>query len=370
MKQTGKRKLPPKRSDRTSPVAVDLFAGGGGLTLGLKLAGFNVAAAVENEPHALATYRANHPEVHLLPDDIRTVSGQSLLETSPSGGIDLLCGCPPCQGFTSLTSKYRKIDKRNVLIREMGRIIRETRPRAVMLENVPGLISKGRTLLIEFLDTLGDLGYAISLDILQVANYGIPQSRRRLVLLAGQGFPIPIPEPTHSRTGLKQLTPWITIRQALPKLPKPLTLGQTNALGGPATVNWHVVRTLSPRNRARLAAAKPAKGWTTLPKRLRPTCHQDESSGFPNVYGRMAWNRVAPTITAGFSTLSKGRFGHPERQRTISVREGATLQTFPVDYIFDTPRMERVCEIIGNALPPTFAEILSRRCYEALTVTS
>ena len=361
--------MSPKPSSPAYPTAVDLFAGGGGLTLGLKRAGFNVIAAVEVEPHAFATYKANHPEVHGLKQDIRTVHGKSLLQLSPSRQIDLVAGCPPCQGFTSLTSKYKRFDHRNVLIREMTRVVKEVKPRAVMMENVPGLTVKGKKLFAEFLDVLGDLGYIISFQVLQTADFGVPQSRRRLVLFAGKGFPIQIPEPTHSRRRAPNRKPWQTLRKGLPRLPKPLTLNQSRVIGGPHVRNWHIVRTLSPRNRRRLEAAKPGKVWTAIPKRLRPACHQDNEAGFTNVYGRMAWDRVAPTITAGFATLSKGRFGHPNQDRTISVREAALLQTFPLDYVFDTQLMERVCEIIGNALPPRFAQILAESCYRAILST-
>jgi DNA (cytosine-5)-methyltransferase 1 len=366
VKRRDRRGLLIKPSNPTSLTAVDLFAGGGGLTLGLKRAGFNVVAAVEVEPHAFSTYKANHPEVHALKQDIRTVSGESLLQFSPSGEIDLLAGCPPCQGFTSLTSKYKRFDPRNILIREMSRLVKESSPRAVMMENVPGLTTKGKELFVEFLEVLGDLGYFVSFHILQTADYGVPQSRRRLVLLAGKGFSIDIPKPTHSRLPNSQLKAWRTLRDGLPDLPRPLTLDQSARCGGPLRVNWHVVRSLSPRNRRRIRLAKPGKVWTAIPRKLRPACHQRKSAGFTNVYGRMAWGRVAPTITAGFATLSKGRFGHPDQDRTISVREAASLQTFPLDYIFDTPFMEYVCDIVGNALPPRFAQTLSHSCHQAI----
>ena len=126
--------------------AVDIFAGGGGLTVGLKRAGFNVVAAIEIEKHAFSTYQANHPEVHGYMQDVRTISGKTLLKHSSTNEIDLLAGCPPCQGFSSLTSKYRRIDSRNQLVSEMSRLVEEIQPRAVMMENVPGLAEKGKEL--------------------------------------------------------------------------------------------------------------------------------------------------------------------------------------------------------------------------------
>jgi len=146
-----------------------------------------------------------------------------------------------------------------------------------------------------------------------------------------------------------------------------MTLNDANAAGGPMAYEWHVVRTMAALNRRRLECAKPGKGWASIPKRLRPPCHQNRNAGFSNVYGRMRWEEVAPSITGGCTTLSKGRFGHPDQARTISVREAALLQTFPQSYIFDTPYMEYACSIIGNALPCAFAEVLARACAKALT---
>ncbi|MCK4626423.1 MAG: DNA cytosine methyltransferase [Phycisphaerae bacterium] len=346
--------------------AVDLFAGGGGLTLGLKRAGFHVVGAVELEPHAFATYKANHPEVHAFKQDVCTVKGACLRKLSPTGQIDLLVGCPPCQGFSSLTSKYRRADPRNALVMEMARLIEEVRPRVVMMENVPGLAMKGRRLFKRFLKALSSLGYVQTHDVLQVADYGVPQSRRRLVLVAGKGFAITLPAPTHARKPDGDLEPWRPIRTIIEGMSNTVTLSESREHGGPQACDWHVVRTLAPQNRQRLARAKPGEAWTRIPKRLRPNCHKDKSAGFSNVYGRMSWDQVSPTITGGCTTLSKGRFGHPEEDRTISVREAALLQTFPPDYMFDSPFIDRVCDVIGNALPCDFAEILARQCRDAL----
>src|SRR5260370_4781519 len=180
--------------------AIDVFAGGGGLTVGLKSAGFHVVAAVEIEQHAFSTYKANHPEVHAYRQDIRTILGESLRKHSSTGEIDLLAGCPPCQGFSSLTSKYRRTDSRNELVAEMSRLVTEIQPRAVMMENVPGLVDKGKEFFDDFLQQLKSLGYETRWEVLQVANYGIPQNRRRLVLLAGKSFAIQLPKLTHSTT--------------------------------------------------------------------------------------------------------------------------------------------------------------------------
>lgn len=345
--------------------AIDLFAGGGGLTVGLKSAGFNVAVAVEVEPHACATYKANHPKVQLLEKDIKTVTGKDLLDIA-GGKVDLLAGCPPCQGFTSLTAKYDTVDPRNQLIAEMARLAHEVRPRSLMMENVPGLAHKGRELYDELKHTLHSDGYELTEGVLEVANYGVPQFRRRLVLLAGRGFAIDLPPPTHAKDGAHGRLPWRTVKDAIGETPKPPTLSEAKRQGPVSESDWHIVRDLSPDNVKRLKAAQVGKSWTTIPEELRPPCHHGEYRGFSNVYGRMTWDKPAPTITGGCTTFSKGRFGHPTEDRTISVREAATLQTFPNDYLFDVPYMEHVCNVIGNALPCDFAAAVSRQCSDAL----
>ena len=347
--------------------AIDAFAGGGGLTVGLKRAGFQVVAAIETDGHAYNTYKANHPEVHVIKQDIRTVSGESLLELVDGGQIDLLAGCPPCQGFTSLTSKYRRQDERNTLVLEMGRLVEEMRPNAVMMENVPGLARKGTDLYDNLKQMLCDLGYILSDGILEVADYGVPQCRKRLVLLGGLNFPINLPSPTHSKKGLDGLKTWRTVRDAIGKTPSPMTLREAKEHGKVQESDWHIVRSLSAQNIKRIRCAKAGEAWTSIPEEIRPKCHKQNYLGFTNVYGRMEWERPSPTITGGCTTFSKGRFGHPVEDRTISVREAATLQTFPVDYRFDTPYMEHVCNIVGNALPCDFAEAVSCQCQRELT---
>ena len=348
------------------PFAIDLFAGGGALSVGLKRAGFSILAAVEIEQHAFATYTANHPEVKAYKQDIRTINGRDLRALVPGGAIDLLAGCPPCQGFTSLTSKYRRYDSRNNLIREMARLVEETKPKTVMMENVPGLAGRGRSLLKEFQDRIEQLGYEVDVDILQVADYGVPQNRRRLVLLAGLGFQVPMPRPTHSKNKNEALAPWRTVRDALSGLTEPITLTEAKERSMFERSNWHLTRSISEKNKLRLIHAKPGATWAAIPEDLRPECHKRGYAGFRNVYGRMSWDEVAPTITGGCTTLSKGRFGHPDMDRTISVREAALLQTLPPEYKIDTRYIEYACNIIGNALPCDFAEAVAKKCLEAL----
>ena len=355
----------PQRPERRSLHAVDIFAGAGGLTLGLKRAGFEVTSAVELDPHAFATYKANHPEVNAFRQDVRTIRGRSLLSVS-KGVIDIVAGCPPCQGFSSLTHKNPGVDPRNLLVNELARLVAEIRPRAVMMENVPLLAKRGKGVFKSFLARLTKLGYQSTWGVLQVADFGIPQFRRRLVLLAGKGFSIDLPEPTHSRKADSDLPRWKTLRDAISDMECPVDLKFANDNGGPRCFNWHVVRNISQLNLERLKHALPGKMRALLPKQLRPHCHKNKDNGFVNVYGRMSWDQVPVTITSGFATLSKGRFGHPVEPRTISIREAARIQTFPDDYIFDCEYIEPVTSMIGNALPCSFAEVVALQVVETL----
>ena len=346
--------------------AVDIFAGAGGLTVGLKRSGFRVVAAVEREAHSFATHKANHPEVKCLKQDIATVSGAALQQFAGTERIDLLAGCPPCQGFTSLTAKYKQEDPRNTLILEMARLAEAIQPRAILMENVPGMTQKGGPLYDQLRSRLQALGYRLTEGVLQVADYGVPQLRRRFVLLGGRGFEIALPDATHSGAPTGDLAPWRTVRDAIEDMPEPPGLASAKARGHVERTDWHVVRDLSPKNIDRIRSARAGATWIHIPEHLRPDCHRNGYVGFTNVYGRMEWDRPSPTITGGCTTFSKGRFGHPTADRTISVREAALLQTFPSDYRFDTPYMDYVCSMIGNALPCIFAEALSRTCVEQL----
>lgn len=350
------------------PTAIDLFCGAGGLTLGLERAGFEVIAGIELYPEIAKTYKANHPRTKLLIKDVRDVTGKEIFKLTGKRKIDLLSGCPPCQGFSQLTEKYKRFDSRNDLVLEMARLIDEIKPKMVMMENVPGIITKGKAILDEFVSRLRRSGYFISMDVLQMADYGVPQSRRRFVLLAGKRFSIPLPQPTHCAKGKekKKLKPWTTLAEVIRDMAEPVSLSFALKEGGPGKFNWHVVRDLKEINIKRLQAIKEGDNRLALPRHLRPKCHERDDSGFRNVYGRMSWQQVSPTITSGCTTPCMGRFGHPDKPRTISIREAALIQTFPMNYGFKTEFMETACDLVGNALPYRFARVLAKFCIKAM----
>jgi len=322
------------------PKAIDLFSGCGGLTLGLRRAGFRVVGAVEFERLAAQTYRANHPGVHLWETDIRKLSARQVAKRLrlKRGDLDLLAGCPPCQGFScmrSLNGKRRVRDKRNDLMFEFLRFVRELRPKAVMLENVPGLAKSYR--LKHFKAVLRSLGYAPESEIKNAKHFGVPQRRRRLILLAGLQRKIDFAQESRVIR---------TVGETIRNLPK----------AGHSGDRLHDFEENRSERIRSLIKSIPKDGGsrTDLPARKQLRCHR-RCDGFKDVYGRMSWNQVAPTITSGCFNPSKGRFLHPSENRTVTLREAAMLQGLPKTYRFpNCPSKHAVALLIGNSLPPEF----------------
>jgi DNA (cytosine-5)-methyltransferase 1 len=320
--------------------AVDLFSGCGGLSLGLKEAGFRVLASVEIDTKAQATYKQNHADVRLYGQDIRSLSPEQLMLDAgiEPGDLDLLAGCPPCQGFSRLRTRNKQSsveDPRNDLVAEFARFVSAMRPKTVMLENVPALAKDSRfTLMREQLETLD---YQVVVHVLDAADYAVPQRRKRLIMLASHVHTPQIAEKEAIR---------VTVRQALAGLGAPSeTKDKLHGLGENRS---EAVRNLI----ARIPKNGGSRSDLGVTEQL--ACHL-RSDGFRDVYGRMAWDAVAPTITSGCHNPSKGRFLHPSYNRTITLREAATLQGFPRDYVFDTSHgKEAIALMIGNALPPPF----------------
>lgn len=322
------------------PTAIDVFAGCGGLTQGLRRAGFRVLGAVEVDQAAAETYKLNHPEVHIWINDIRDLSTRSVTRKLAirKGQLDLLAGCPPCQGFSTmrtLNGNRSNRDKRNDLLFEFLRFVEALRPKAVMMENVPGLATNCR--FKRFRARLEELGYVGEYRVLNAADYAVPQRRHRLIYLAGLGAKVPFGKAT-------KITK--TVRQAIFSL-------QPAGKSGDALHDMPERRTQQVRNIIK-AVPKNGGGRTDLPQEQQLDCHKS-CDGFKDVYGRMAWDKVAPTITTGCFNPSKGRFLHPVRNRAITIREAALLQGFPKRYKFDAKDGKvAIALMIGNALPPPF----------------
>lgn len=331
-----------------APTAIDLFAGCGGLTQGLKQAGFAVLAAVEINSLACESYEANHPEVKVLKIDIVRLSATKLLKELGlrKGELDLLSGCPPCQAFSSMRSlngSKRVRDKAaKDLLFEFLRFVRVLEPKALMLENVPGLKKDRR--FSRFKSALGRLGYEITSKTLNCSHFGVPQRRRRLILVGSRLGRAELAEPTKARE---------TVRGAFK------TLGHAGRSGDPL---HDIPEKRSRRVQALIAKIPPNGGSRSdLPVEMQLACHI-KCDGFKDVYGRMKWDAVSPTITTGCFNPSKGRFLHPEEHRAITLREAAALQTFPAKYFFSLKHGKTgAATLIGNALPPRFIEMHAAR---------
>lgn len=334
------------------PTAVDLFSGCGGLTQGLKRAGFRVVGAVDNDPLSVETYKANHPEVLVFETDIQdlTVTSFKRRVGLRKGELDLLAGCPPCQGFSILRTLNGAVeveDPRNDLLFEFQRFIEELCPKAVMMENVPGLEKDRR--FKEFRDWMKQRGYLGDYRVLNAADYGVPQRRWRLIYIAALGKPIPFAPSSSIRR---------TVREVIGSLPRP------GASGDPV----HDIPERRSERVLELIKRIPKNGGSRsdLPDHEQLECHR-KCNGFHDIYGRMAWDEPAPTITSGCFNPSKGRFLHPVQNRAITMREAALLQGFPRRYKFPTVRHKSaIALMVGNALPPPFIAAHARSVRKAL----
>lgn len=349
--------FPMDKSDKLMTVltSIDLFSGAGGLSSGLASEGFEVRVAVENDPTSAKTYALNHRNAEVIVDDIRQVTASQILEIArvSSGDLDLLTGCPPCQAFSTLRTrrktKQEKSDHSENLILEMLRLIQSIKPRAVLVENVPGLANSKN--FDDFKAGLIQAGYDFKYSIINASEFGLPQRRKRLIFVALRDRDVPENWAEHYREPK-------TVRETIGKL-KPA------GKSGDSLHDWPENRT--PRMIERIRAT-PKNGGSRneISSDLQCPCHQ-RTSGFRDVYGRMSWDDVSPTITGGCNNPSRGRFLHPEEDRAITLREAALLQTFPKNYKFCADRgKEHVAQQIGNAFPPDMIRPIARVIRQAL----
>lgn len=341
---------------------IDCFCGAGGLALGLSNSGFNILYSFDIDSKAVSTMRSNlkYLQNHRTEvQDIYTLNIDSLLGSLEikKGDLDLLAGGPPCQGF-SIQRGGKDTDIRNNLVGRYIEVVKSVRPKFFLMENVPGIIGKrGASILEENLKDISDEGYFIHQQMLDAQHFDVPQRRKRVIIIGERK--------DHATTLFRYPKPnnkVITVRDTIGFLPPP----PDDYTDHPDYPN-HRRDKLSPDNLKRIRAVKEGQGRDFLPEELLLPCHRVSSSkmGHRNVFGRMCWDKVAPTITARFDSFSRGMFGHPVQDRTISLREGALLQTFPLDYIFVGSKVE-VARQIGNAVPVKLAEHIGKSLIEAL----
>ena len=349
--------MPAKQTSkylRTAISAVDLFSGAGGLTYGLRKAGIRVDAGIDLDPEAEFAFCVNNPDSKYYCWDLGRKNYQSVEKLFQPGKIRLLAGCAPCQPFSKYTNGKEK-HKGWDLLKNFGRLVERIRPEVVTMENVPELARRGSEVFEGFVKGLKKAGYEVDWKVVDARDYGVPQSRQRLVLLASRLGEISIPNGRYQSPSR-----WKTVRNTIGRLP-PLESGEVDAKD-----RFHVAAKLSEMNMKRVRAT-PHDGGSRRdwPDELVLPCQKRKSGkGYVSVYGRMWWDRPSSTITTLCMGIGNGRFGHPEQDRAISLREAALIQSFPKSYDFwpadKAINRSAVGRMIGNAVPPKLAEALGR----------
>jgi DNA (cytosine-5)-methyltransferase 1 len=343
-------------------IAADAFCGAGGLSLGLRNAGFRVVAAFDNNPHAIRTYRRNLGN-HGFEASILDVTPDRLksADDPPVARFDLIAGGPPCQGF-SVQRRNGDEDPRNSLPLEFLKLIKAVQPPFFLFENVPGIKKRhGEQILQAFIEDAQAAHYLCRSRVLDAVNYGVPQFRKRLFIvgeLSLEGdmwYNFPEPTTDENREETK-------VRMAFRGLPEP-----PDDLTEHPDIPNHRRTGLSQLNLQRIKLVPQGGGMQDLPEELRVACHRNgpDKIGHRYVYGRLHLDRPAATITARFDSFTRGKFGHPIEHRNITLREGARLQTFPDDFVFEGGQ-EEIAAQIGNAVPPLLAEALGRSILDAM----
>ena len=333
---------------------VDLFCGVGGLSHGLKQGGLNIIAGFDIDKTCEYAYTHNNG-AQFFDTDISKVTKEQVLSLFGDSKIKVLAGCAPCQPFSSYAFKNKKKDPNKYdLLYQFGRLVEEVQPDIVTMENVPQIASFSlKNVLQDFVDLLENHHYHCSVKVVYCPDYGIPQTRKRLVLLASKFGDIKLISPTHSKDN------YVTVKDVIGDLP-PLEAGETSD-----TDPLHRAKSLSPINMQRIMHTPYGGSWKDWPKELMLECHKSENgSSFGSVYGRMRWEKPAPTMTTQCTGLGNGRFGHPEQNRAITAREAALIQTFPQEYKFfadeEHVSIVKASRYIGNAVPPQLGFVIAQ----------
>ena len=331
---------------------VDLFCGIGGLSYGLSLAGLNVISGYDLDKTCAYAYESN-TGAKFFYQDISRLEANEVLSQYSVDGIRILAGCAPCQPFSSYAFKNKEKDASKYdLLYEFGRIIKGVKPHIVTMENVPQIAKfREKDVLGDFVNLLRAHGYQVSVSTVYCPDYGIPQTRKRLVLLASRLGEITLLPPTN-KPGK-----YVTTKDAIGLLPK-LMAGEADPCDP-----LHRAKALSPLNQERMRHTPYGGSWKDWPKELQLECHKKASGqSFGSVYGRIRWDKPAPTMTTQCTGWGNGRFGHPEQDRAITPREAALIQTFPTSYRFfadeDAVSITTASRYIGNAVPPRLGEVI------------
>ncbi|WP_251844132.1 DNA cytosine methyltransferase [Enterococcus faecalis] len=339
---------------------VDLFCGVGGLTRGLLDSGIDVVAGIDVEEKCKYPYENNNG-AKFIHADIKKIDSDEVMSLYPKNtDIKMLAGCAPCQPFSSYSYRYKGIkssENKLDLLSHYGRLVKDIRPEIVTMENVPQMSKE--PVFEEFLQLLNRLEYKANWYIVNATDYGVPQSRKRLVLLASTLGEIKLIPPTHDRNNIS------TVRKFIEDLPK-IDSGDVYKLD-----SMHRAVKLSEVNLKRIKQSKPGGTWKDWDEDLVLNCHKKGSGkSYTSVYGRMEWDKPAPTITTKFYGYGNGRFGHPVQDRAISLREGALLQTFPREYKFydekNSINIKDLGIFIGNAVPVNLAKAIGMSIKESL----
>lgn len=333
--------------------AIDLFCGIGGLSYGLKEAGIKIKAGIDINDSCQYAFETNCTS-KFINKDISKVTSFELNALYKKNEIKILVGCAPCQPFSSYTYKDDKQkDSRWQLLYEFARLIKEIEPVIVSMENVPTLLNfKEAPVFYDFVNQLQNEGYFVWYKVVYAPDYGIPQKRKRLVLLASKLGNIEILPPTHTPEK------YITVKDAIGHLDE-LNSGESSQ-----SDFIHKAAKISEKNIKRIKQSIPGGSWKTdWDDELKLSCHKsDKGKTYVSIYGRMKWNEPSPTMTTFCTGIGNGRFGHPQQNRAISLREAAILQSFPENYKFaDKPenlKFRNVSKHIGNAVPPKLGKII------------
>ena len=328
---------------KTKLKAIDFFCSGGGMTYGMRQAGINVIAGIDNDPDVKETYEKNNSGAKFIHADVFNLKEDELTNYTGIKKNDdslVLIGCSPCQYWSIIQTDKKKSKQSKDLLKEFHRFVKHYSPGFVVVENVPGLERKAEESgLKEFVDDLENRGYTVEYDIYKLNEYGVPQTRKRFSLIA-------------SRVVKEKIKPFKSKNKPIVRdfIGKHNGFSEIPAGHTDVTNFQHTSAKLSKEN-LEVIKKTPKKGGVSIKERKH-----FRGKGFPDSYSRMSWDKPAPTITTRFISFSNGRFGHPEENRAISLREGATLQTFPKDYIFYAKSMQANARMIGNAVPPEFAK--------------